>query len=73
MSQFVSGPDHYARNIQDGANAIARKATLTSPNGVKEPGIAVTIDRMPRLVIPTSDAIRIAHQIADAATEQNQH
>lgn len=70
MRQFVAGPNRYEQNVEDGAEAVAITAVLISPSGEREPAIAITTNARPRLVIPTTDAIRIAHQIADVATDQ---
>lgn len=73
MTRFYSSPHRHQQNISDGASASVREAVLVTPDGTRLPGIAIMIGRLPKLVIPTSDAIRIATDIADAATNQNRN
>lgn len=74
MSRFVfhSNDDHYTRNVRDGAQVHAVPATLAGPTAI-EPGTAIMLDRVPVLVIPRSDALRLAHDIADAAALDLSH
>ncbi|MCK2031762.1 MULTISPECIES: hypothetical protein [Microbacterium] len=73
MTRFYSAPHRYQQNINDGHEAAVTPAVLQNPTGATEPGIAIIVGRLPKLVIPTSDAIRIATDIADAATNQNRN
>ena len=66
---FRSYAQHYEQNVSDGAGATAQPATLEPHQGVTEPGIAIRVRGLPRLVIPLTDALRLATEIADAAAE----
>lgn len=68
---FQSYAANYDRNISDGHKAQVHMATLAGPQGL-EPGIAIRVGQYPRMVVPTSDALRIANDIADAATRQRE-
>lgn len=63
---FTAFSEHYQRNIHDGAQARAIPARLINHHGREEPGVAITLKRYPRVVIPADDALRIAGEIADA-------
>lgn len=68
---FHSYAANYDRNISDGEKAQVNMATLAGPQGL-EAAIAIRVGQYPRLVVPTSDALRIANDIADAATRQRE-
>ena len=70
MRYFIAGPERWEQNVSDGRTATAIPAKLTHPDGQHEPGIAINVGDRPRIVIPTADAIRLAHTIADVATTQ---
>lgn len=70
MNRFIAAADRYEQNTITGRTAKAIPATLTTPTGEHEHGIAITVGDRPRIVIPTRDAIRLAHGIADAAEQQ---
>lgn len=71
---FRSYPDFYAKNVIEGERATVQDATLESPTGTQDAGIAIRIDGIPRLVIRTTDALRIANRIADiASTQRSRH
>lgn len=67
---FHAATHQWDRNITDGANTTATPAVLHAPRGKQTPGIAITTDGRARLVITTSEALRLANEIADIATNQ---
>lgn len=62
---FISKPDSYAVNVQDGIDINAFAALLTAPEG-REPAVVVRSGSRIRFIIPAIDAIRLANEIADA-------
>jgi len=63
---FETHPDFYARNVADGRTLCARPATLA--NGARqEPGVAIFASGRLLAVVPERDALRLAHEIADAS------
>lgn len=70
MDYFIASADKYQHNVADGRTLRAIPAALTTPRQGLEAGIAIIVHDRPRLVIPTADAIRLAHMIADTATQQ---
>jgi hypothetical protein len=65
---FISKPENYDANLQEGAEVSAGRAWLSSPAG-PIPGIIVRRDNYIRFVIPAADALRLANEIADAVEE----
>lgn len=68
---FTSHSDRYAQNITDGHTLEARAAWLSPPSGGREPGIAIMTNNAPRTVVPISDALKLAHQLADIIDAHN--
>lgn len=66
---FTSHAAFYEKNTRDGHTAKAVDARLETPDGAQENAIAIFTSGHLRIVIPTRDAIRLATQIADIATE----
>ncbi len=62
---FKSRPEHYTRNLLEGQQINAQPATMTGHDGA-EPAVGIFQDRQIRYVIPVSEALRIATEIADA-------
>jgi hypothetical protein len=62
---FISKPENFAVNVQDGLDINAFAALLTAPEG-SVPGIIVRSGPRIRFIIPAHDAIRLANEIADA-------
>lgn len=71
MNKFTGAATQYNRNLQDGQALNAARARLATPRGTVEPGVAIFHDRRPLFIIPTADALRLAHEIADALTTHN--
>lgn len=65
MSIFTSRPDQYRRNISEGRRTYAYAACLTGPDGT-EPGVVIFAAGKLRMVLPATDALRIADAIVDA-------
>lgn len=63
---FITSAHHYDRNVSDAANFTATPAELGVPGGGKEPGVVLRNGRSIKAVLPVSEALRLAHQIADA-------
>lgn len=64
---FTTGPQHYTRNLQDAANFNATPAIIGKPGGSQEPGVVLKNGRAIKAVMPLSEALRLANEIADAA------
>ncbi|MGB3733150.1 hypothetical protein [Microbacterium sp.] len=65
---FTSKPEFYKRNVQAGSDAGAGPAVLTTPDGRTERGVLIGGLTPHPVVIPRAEAIRLATEIADAAT-----
>lgn len=63
---FASGEEHYNRNVRDAAGFIAAPARIRTPDGGQEPGLVIWGHRAIRAVLPATEALRLANQIADA-------
>ncbi len=62
---FKSRPEHYIRNTDDAQQVNARPATMEGRQG-DEPAVGIFYDRQIRYVLPITDALRVANEIADA-------
>ncbi|WP_454114244.1 hypothetical protein [Microbacterium maritypicum] len=65
---FYAKADRYTQNVQEGRVTKAMPALLNTPFGRAERGVAMYVGPNVRFVIPISDALRIATQIADIAS-----
>lgn len=63
---FISRPQHYDHNHSESRRVSAAPAQLTTPNGTTEPGVLIRSAQYIKFVLPASEALRIANQIADA-------
>jgi hypothetical protein len=62
---FTSKPDYYWSNMADAQNAHARPALLTNTDGSAEPAVAIFNEKRLKFLLPTSEALRLANQIAN--------
>ncbi|MEO5314198.1 hypothetical protein PV772_08760 [Pseudarthrobacter sp. CC12] len=63
---FITAAHQYDRNVSDAANFTAAPAELGIPGGAREPGVVLRNGKSIKAVMPVSEALRLAHQIADA-------
>lgn len=63
---FTSPAEHHYRNLRDAAVFSASPARIGTPEGAPEPGVVLRSGNGIRAVMPIPDALRLAHQIADA-------
>jgi hypothetical protein len=63
---FTSPAQHYDRNLRDAAEFNASPARMDTPGGSQERGVVLRSGKGIRAVMPIPDALRLAHQIADA-------
>lgn len=63
---FTTAPQHYTRNLEDAANFNASPASIGKPGGSHEPGVVIKNGRFIKAVMPISEALRLANEIADA-------
>jgi hypothetical protein len=63
---FRSSPSLHARNIADAALFNARPAMLGKPESAPEPGVIIRHGKYIRVVMPVTEALRFANEIADA-------
>ncbi|KRE79917.1 hypothetical protein [Arthrobacter sp. Soil763] len=68
---FTSHAEHYQRNTEEAAHYNAKPARLTNHHGQNEPAVMIRSSNYIKVVLPVSEALRLAHEIADAlATHQ---
>lgn len=65
---FRARAEFYERNVKDGHMLTAGRAVLSTPDGRTEPGVLIYGIGRGHVVVPRSEAIRLAAEIADAAT-----
>lgn len=70
MRMFKSRAHHYERNASDARGLTVIAAELETPTGEHQPGVVLMVHSFPRLVLPIRDAINMATEIANIATEQ---
>ncbi len=63
---FSSSGDHYQRNLKDAPTIHAKPATLNPSEGIQEPAVVIFKTRQVQSVLPVTEALRLANQIADA-------
>lgn len=63
---FVSTKDNFERNIEEAASYKAAPALLTTATGERVPAVMLKSTRYIKAVMPVSEALRLANQIADA-------
>lgn len=66
---FTTSPEFYSRNLKDAAAFNASAARIGGPAGTSEPGVVLKHSRAIRAVMPVSEALRLANEIADAIKE----
>lgn len=69
---FLSGPDHYASNINHARNTKAGPATLTAPSGEQQPAVVLFKKGKIYGVLPAAEALRLANELADALEQSEQ-
>ena len=69
---FTSPAARYTQNTHAGVAIKAGPARLTNLSGTEEPGVIIRANHIIHAVIPAQDALRLAHQIADAVAEHAQ-
>lgn len=62
---FKSRPEHYTRNNTEGQQLNAQPATMAGQWG-EEPAVGIFQNNQIRYIIPASEALRVATEIADA-------
>ena len=63
---FRSDSDRYQENLVLAATTTARPAELQDPAGPKVPAVVVRTRKYILSVMPIPEALRLAHEIADA-------
>lgn len=63
---FTSGAEYYTRNLKASQNFTAIPARIHNPAGGRENGIVLLNGKGIGAVMPVSEALRLANQIADA-------
>ncbi|MDQ0117454.1 hypothetical protein J2T22_000624 [Pseudarthrobacter defluvii] len=63
---FTSPSQFHTRNNKDAALFNAYPAKLMQPAGGKEPGVVLMKGKAIRAVMPVSEALRLANEIADS-------
>lgn len=72
MSNFVSKPEHYARNTKQAANLAAGAAILTNRARDQEPAVVLHSGNRVHNVLPVAEALRLANEVADAFQKATQ-
>lgn len=67
---FTSGSQHYEKNLTQAGTCLARPAVITKPTGEKAPGVVLFTTAQVRAVLPISEALRLANEIADSIAVQ---
>ena len=68
---FKSRPEHYGFNIKQAADFTARPAVINAPEGHTEPAVILRTLGSIQGVLPVTEALRIANEIADALAAHN--
>lgn len=63
---FKSRPDHHQLNIRQAASYRAQPGLLLTPTGGQEPGVVLRSSGLIQGVLPATEALRLANEIADA-------
>lgn len=72
MRVFISKPAQHKRNIKEAARYRAAPAQLTVSEDEQIPGVIIRSGPFIKAVMPISDALRLANQIADAVDAHDQ-
>lgn len=68
---FISREEQFHRNTVEAMHYSARPAKLTN-NGQHEPGVVVRSGNFIKVVLPVTEALRLANEIADAVAAHKQ-
>jgi len=63
---FISKPEHFHLNMKQAATYNAQPALMAVADGAREPAVVLFSTSQIRGVLPVSEALRLAHEIADA-------
>jgi hypothetical protein len=63
---FISAPENFERNVKHAGRFRAGKARIDAPDGTFHQGIVIWSGKAIRAVMPTTEALRLANEIADA-------
>lgn len=67
--QFNAYPQHWHRNQDDATTLRTVPATSNTPDGDQHPGVALMVAQGVRLVLTTTQALKLANDIADTIEE----
>ena len=63
---FISQPNRHSFNVSQAPTVNAKPALLTAPDGSKEPAVVLFSSYQVQGVMPVTEALRVANEIADA-------
>lgn len=69
---FLSSPEYYASNVKQARITNAAPAALITPDGERQPAVVLYKRGKIHGVLPAAEALRLAHEIADAIEQSEQ-
>lgn len=69
---FLSSPEYCASNIKQARITNAGAAAATAPDGERQPAVVLYKRGKIYAVLPAAEALRLAHEIADAIQQSEQ-
>lgn len=63
---FMSKAERFTDDVRAAASLKANPVWLATPDRDRVAGVGIFVGTAPRFMIPLEDALRIAHEIADA-------
>lgn len=70
---FMSKTDRYDDDMRAADSLRACPVWLMNPNGEQEPGVGLFEGTRPRFMMPLTDALRVANQIADIIQDHKEN